>query len=40
MSIRAYFKAEQRGFELGGEGHDWAEAERDVLDVEPFGGQI
>ena len=39
VSIRAYFKAEQRDFGPGQEGHDWAEAERDVLDVDPFGGK-
>jgi hypothetical protein len=39
VSIRAYFKAEQRDFGPGQEGHDWAEAERELLDVDPFGTQ-
>ena len=38
VSIRAYYKAERRGFGPGQEGFDWIEAEQELLDVPPFSG--
>jgi hypothetical protein len=37
VSIRAYYKAEQRHFQPGQEGLDWCTSEKEVLDVSPFG---
>jgi hypothetical protein len=37
VSIRAYYKAENREFGPGQEGLDWIEAEQDVLDIPSFG---
>jgi len=37
VSIRAYYKAEQRDFGEGQDALDWLEAEQEVLDVPTFG---
>ncbi len=36
VSVRAYYKAAQRGLEPGHEIEDWLEAERELLSVSSF----
>jgi len=36
VAVRAYYKAEQRGFEPGHELEDWLEAERELLPIPSY----